>query len=266
MQSLSTHSKNDVRAPETPAAVFENEYTRLRRIEKRIYSDEELTRLPVIGAGHPHYGEWKSRRQSCKRLINYLKKKQSKRSVSLGQAEINPLLILEVGCGNGWLSHRLSELPGTRVTGLDINQTELDQASRVFAGIKGLKFIAGDICSSKIIEERFDLIIFAASIQYFPSFKDTIQQSLRLLNSGGEVHILDTHFYLPGELPEARRRTLEYYRQLGFAEMANHYFHRDINELSAFGYLFLYRPSSFHSFFYRSTNPFPWISIKNEIE
>src|SRR6185437_4430468 len=88
--------------------LFEKQYIQVRSLEGRLYTDQELLHLPDIEPGHPHFREWQTRRRSTRRLLRYL----STRRASMD--------ILEIGCGNGWLSHQLAELPGTRVTGVDI--------------------------------------------------------------------------------------------------------------------------------------------------
>src|SRR5450631_3041834 len=93
----------------TPGNIlFEKKYIVTRSMENRLCTDEELMRLPDISAGHSHYKEWQLRKKSALRLVHYLADKDQ------------DLEILEVGCGNGWLSHQLAEIPGTEVTGLDI--------------------------------------------------------------------------------------------------------------------------------------------------
>ncbi len=76
-----------------------------------------------------------SEKRTARRLVHYL------------GARKKTLEILEVGCGNGWLTHQLADIPGTRVTGLDINFTELQQAARVFSNDPNLRFIHGDMRS-----------------------------------------------------------------------------------------------------------------------
>ena len=143
---------------------FEKLYITLREKEGRVYSDEEVKALPEIRETHPHYNEWQIRKQSSLRLISYLQKKQQ------------ALKILEVGCGNGWLSHRLSGIQRSHVIGSDINFTEIQQAAGVFQNISNLHFIYGHI-ESEIFEERqFDVIVFAASIQYFTSLPGIISK------------------------------------------------------------------------------------------
>jgi ubiquinone/menaquinone biosynthesis C-methylase UbiE len=143
-------------------AGFEQTYLALRLKERRMCSDSEVMFLPDITIDNPHYAEWQLRKESSARLIKYFEKKQKRFS------------LLEVGCGNGWLSHRLSSIAGCEVTGTDINLTELQQAERVFSNIPHLRFVYGCIESENLVAKKFDFIVFAASIQYFSSFSTII--------------------------------------------------------------------------------------------
>src|SRR5690348_1058332 len=81
--------------------LFEKKYIQVRALESRLYTDDELVRLPEIAPSHPRYKEWQGRSQSCRRLIRYLSRRKT------------DLDILEIGCGNGWLTHQLAEIPGS---------------------------------------------------------------------------------------------------------------------------------------------------------
>jgi SAM-dependent methyltransferase len=229
---------------------FEERYLLLRKKENRLYTDEELGDLPAIDSGHPHADEWKMRERSAQRLINYLGKKQS------------PLKILDVGCGNGWLSSRLATIRGSVVIGTDVNFFELQQAARVFEERSNLHFIYGDIETGLFEEKQFDVIVFAASIQYFPSLKEIMQQALRLLKDDGELHIIDSPFYAEAEFEAAKGRSRLYYQAMGFPEMADWYFHHDSASLSDFNHVVLYEPGGLINKFSRNKNPFPWIRIR----
>jgi ubiquinone/menaquinone biosynthesis C-methylase UbiE len=243
---------NHVYIPERlkPDSEFEKKYIGLRLLEQRIYSDEELLMLPSIRKDHIHYQEWQIRKRSCNRLVHYLERKQT------------PLRILEVGCGNGWLSRRLSAVPGSKVIGSDVNFTELQQAARVFSHVPNLLFIYGDVQSEILEKMEFDCIVFASCVQYFPSIKDLVRDCLGLLITGGEIHILDSPFYKAAEKPDARKRTESYYQNLGFPEMANHYFHHTASDLREFEPEILYQPSSFQQYILKNKNPFPWLCIR----
>ena len=243
---------DQVNVPEkvSPVNLFERRYIELRSREQRIYSDEELLQLPAIHKEHPHYTEWQVRKRSADKLLERLLQKQK------------PLQILEVGCGNGWLSKQLVAIHGSKVIGSDVNFTELQQAARVFSHIPNLHFIYGDIRSGLFEEMEFDCIVFAACIQYFPSLPGIVSQALSLLKPGGEMHILDSPFYKPAEIPAARQRTENYYEEAGLPEMATHYFHHTRDELAGIEHELLYDPSALQHFFSKTKNPFPWICIK----
>ena len=230
--------------------LFEKKYITTRSLENRLYSDEEVMRLPDIYPGHTHYREWQLRKRSCKRLVRYLASKG------------RPGAILEVGCGNGWLSHHLATIPGSRVTGLDINFTELQQAARVFSDDPNLYFVHGDLRSGILGEQSFRYIVFAASIQYFPSFKKIVHLALSHLDEGGELHITDTHFYKAADIEPAKRRTLAYYTSLGYPEMADFYFHHDMADLQSFDHSWRFDPLSIGNRIWGRRQGFPWIRIK----
>lgn len=234
---------------QTAGEAFEEMYVAVRNKEGRLYSDKQVARLPDIDAGHKHYKEWKIRKRSSEQLINHLKKEQ------------RSLNILEVGCGNGWLSSKLANIPNASVTGLDPNRIEIEQAQRVF--IKpNLKFIHGSFDSNTFNGSvKFDVIIFAASIQYFPSLKDVIADAFALMSKAGRVHITDTHFYHAQELETAQARTLEYYNSLGFPEMAAKYFHHPLKNILHFKHKTIFDPTTFWNRLTRK-GVFYWIKLK----
>jgi ubiquinone/menaquinone biosynthesis C-methylase UbiE len=229
---------------------FETLYLQLREKERRIYSDEELLNLPEIAETHPHHAEWQMRKESAQRLVNYLQKKQ------------RPLKILEVGCGNGWLSHRVSAVPQSKVIGADINFSEIQQAANTFQHVPNLHFIYSSIDADTFEEKQFDVIVFAASIQYFPSLPRIINETLKLLRPNGEIHILDSHFYSQSELNAARQRSLLYFEAAGFPAMMDWYFHHCLDDIRHHHYTLLYDPASLFTKFSRNKNPFPWILIQ----
>jgi 2-polyprenyl-3-methyl-5-hydroxy-6-metoxy-1,4-benzoquinol methylase len=228
---------------------FEEIYIASRQSESRIYTDEQVAQLPSINLNHIHYDEWQARKRSSDRLKNYLGNKN------------RALSILEIGCGNGWLTAKLAVLKNSTVTGIDINRIELSQARRVFSGMANINFKSGGL---KDIPEdkKFDIIVFAASVQYFPSFERVIRDAFPFLNDGGEIHILDSHFYYPNELESAKKRSLAYYHSTGCDEMADFYFHHSYDSLNGFRYKIIFNPYSLKNKMFRKNDPFPWICIK----
>jgi len=232
---------------------FAKAYHRLRQKEGRVYSDEEVGSLPHISATHQHYKEWQMRKLSCNRLVKYLS--NYKRALN----------ILEVGCGNGWLSSKLVAIPNSHITGIDVNAEELRQAQRVFQNNTNLEFYKRSLQDGLLPGKRFDIIVFAASIQYFSSLKDVLQTASGFSKPGGEIHILDSHFYKQGEISLAKQRSDAYYQSIGFPEMVHHYFHHSFDQLNSFDYTILYNSGSFTFFMSKNKNPFPWICIKQKM-
>jgi ubiquinone/menaquinone biosynthesis C-methylase UbiE len=232
--------------------LFEKKYITIRDLESRLYADDELIKLPDLPMEHPHYKEWQARKRIVNRLYRYLANRH------------RSLEILEVGCGNGWLSRQMAEIPGAKVIGLDINFTELQQAARVFSDDPNLSFVHGDIRSGILSGRRFDCIIFAASIEYFPSLKKIIHACLSILKPNGEVHLIDTRFHKPAELERARKAMLAYYSSFGYPEMADYHYHYCLHDLKSFHYHILHNPHSIRNRFAKNKNTGHWIVIRNK--
>lgn len=244
MPNILTIEKRPLVTTAVSGGTFSQQYHLLRKKEGRICTDEELLLLPNVMPGHIHYNEWQLRKKSCNRLLKYLQQKQPS------------LKILEVGCGNGWLSAQMAALNNTIVTGIDINTEEIKQAKRVFTGKDNLNFISGTLQHSLPPDQLFDVIIFAASLQYFPSVKKIIQSALSRLTLMGEVHILDSVFYKKDELPAARLRSKEYFASVNSPQMANFYFHHGRDTLQQFNYTVLYNPFTLINRAIPGRNPF----------
>lgn len=228
---------------------FEQLYLMVRQKEQRVYSDAEIADLPRIATHHKHSYEWSVRRDSCKSLIRYLKKKNQF------------LKILEIGCGNGWLSHKLAGIPRTEVTGLDINLTELRQAASIFSN-SNLQFVYGDIRENVLRDRQFDIIIFAGSVQYFSSLTEIIHRALKSLTVLGEIHITDSFLYDATTVETAKRNCREYYRNMGLPDMANYYFHHLQSDMYHFNCTMKQQRLSFFKKLLKR-NVFPWFCIRH---
>ena len=230
-------------------------YLRVREKEGRLYSDEVVARLPLVTDGHPLANEWRARSASASRLTRYLSRRPK------------PLTILELGCGNGWLSNFMSK-SGHRVVGVDKNLYELKQAARVFSSNSNLSFLAADIFSAPFAPETFDVILLASAIQYFRNLPELLTTVLRYLKPQGEIHIMDSPLYADAEITDAVHRSQQYYSSLGFPEMAGQYFHHRESDVRIFDPQWLYRPRPrlprWKRFLRSFDSPFPWIVIEKQ--
>lgn len=211
-------------------APFEEQYHQLRRKEGRIYSDSELINLPFGSPGSRHEKEWAARASSMAVLFQHL----SERKITSA---------LEIGCGNGWLAHRLADRLACTVTGVDCNEHELMQAARVFPDTK-LHFVYGDVLSNPFPSASFDLILLSSSLQYFPKVEAIIDCCLRLVSANGEIVIVDTPIYSKEERPAAIARSKTYFDSMGMPDMAKHYFHHTHADLGRYKAEMIFDPRS----------------------
>lgn len=231
---------------------FSSTYIDVREKEERVYTDKVVKELPVIAKAHHYYKEWKLRQKSTKRIIEYL------------IAKNESLKILDLGCGNGWFSNQLSQIPSSEIFAVDVNALELEQAARVFKK-SNLKFIYADIFSSKMdILQDFDIITVNSCFQYFENSKKTLNRLKEKLKPDGELHIVDSPFYKASEIKEAKERTRIYYENIGVPEMTNNYFHHKVECLRGFEILYQPKKNITKRILGKKDSPFMWLKwIKN---
>ncbi|MGB5531204.1 MAG: class I SAM-dependent methyltransferase [Ignavibacteriaceae bacterium] len=230
---------------------FESIYLKVRAKENRIYSADELEILPFASDSNPHKKEWNLRAKSFLRFKKYLKEKKGN------------LNVLDLGCGNGWLSGQLAKMFTHNFYCIDVNFAELKQGKNTFKSDQ-IKFVYADIFTSEIPNSTFDIVILNASTQYFPDLKRLIHKLLAVIKNRGEIHIFDSPIYSETEVESAKQRTKDYYSSMSFSGMTNYYHHHIWKELSGFNYKVLYNPLSFINKFNKliiNDSPFPWIRL-----
>lgn len=227
---------------------FETNYIHLRRKENRLYDEEIIASLPYA-KNVIHKEEWKMRAKSAERVTNYFKDKGG--------------YLLDLGCGNGWFSAMIANNRDMNVFGADINLYELKQAAQLFS-TENLSFLYSDMLNASVPKKIFNYITLNASVQYFKDLKELVNRLFEILSDDGEVHIMDSPFYGQNEIENARQRTISYFKQIGFENMAEYYFHHSWNDLEPFKYKISYSPKKTSILAKLTGNrdiPFPWIRI-----
>jgi ubiquinone/menaquinone biosynthesis C-methylase UbiE len=229
-------------------------YMQLNEKEGRLYNDDRLLQLPLMQYGDKNSKEWAIRKNSLKRLLHYIKQKKEQQH------------ILEVGCGNGWLAAQLARNTKNRITGIDIDNAAIEQAKRVFGNLSNLNYVQFDFNNEYFENQKFDMVIIAASLQYFHSFKKTIATAMEHLTLQGEIHILDTQLYRQNEIAAAKQRREQYLRSVGLEQLAAFYFYHSVEELKKYNHHMLYDPYSWVNRVLHQNNPFHHVIIKNRYQ
>ncbi len=201
----------------------EKNYIEVRKKEGRIYSDDELRFLPGIDPSHKLKYEWEVRKKTMGRIVKHFSKGKKQ-------------TVLEIGCGNGWLANAISVKTGNSLIALDVNRFELRQGVEVFKNNDRLKFAYGNIFENIFPPEIFESAILASAIQYFRDLNQLIERIFYFLKPAGKIYIVDSNFYTDYKVFAAEIRTQNYYKNLGFPEMSDFYYHHRWGELSKFDY------------------------------
>ena len=134
-----------------------------------------------------HYGLWnKGTKNFSEALIN-----TNKRIIDLGEIKSNHK-ILDAGCGIGGTANYISKNTKANITGISLNQSQLDFASN-YSRKHNLKttFRYSDFCDTPFIEDEFDIVYAIESMCHAKDKKDFLNETFRILKPGGKLIILD---------------------------------------------------------------------------
>ncbi len=109
-----------------------------------------------------------------------------------------PLAILDLGAGNGWLSHRLAQR-GHRVAAVDLSDDPRDGLGAYVHYGTAFTPVQADFDHLPFAEAEADLVVFNASLHYSPDCGATLAEALRVLRGGGRLVVMDTPFYRSAE-------------------------------------------------------------------
>jgi len=99
----------------------------------------------------------------------------------------NKKKVLDVGCGNGTLAFQIAE-QGKLVTGLDCSHESIKSASQKNS-YKTIQWVEDDFLNHDFKNEKFDAIVFVASIHHM-NMKDAIEKAKSILEKNGVIIIV----------------------------------------------------------------------------
>jgi HemK-related putative methylase len=188
---------------------FVRQYRTVRRAEGRGGEDAGYYRaLPFVERSDPLAWQWRIRAASYRALLERV-------IVPLERARGVPLEVLDLGAGNGWLSHRLA-LRGHRPMAVDLSDDELDGlgAHRCYGADGAFTAVQADFDRLPLPRAAVDLVVFNAALHYATDVAATLAEALRVLRPNGTIAIVDSPFYRSGD--SGRRMVAE--REASFTE------------------------------------------------
>jgi arsenite methyltransferase len=103
--------------------------------------------------------------------------------------------VLDVGCGSGWLSRRISKLVAHgRVVGMDISDEMIRVARRTSVDHDNILFVTGDVAEIPWEPGFFTHAISVESAYYWPDPAAGAREMYRLLQADGTVWILINYY------------------------------------------------------------------------
>lgn len=130
--------------------------------------------------------------QSCRPYDIFEEKYHLFETLALALAEFIDLTpgahVLDVGCGNGISSRALSDRYGCRILGLDLSE-KMIAAGRSQCPSDTIHLLVGDgeRLLSCVGRQRFDSIVYNASIFIFPDVRRSIREAVDCLKPGGSI-------------------------------------------------------------------------------
>jgi SAM-dependent methyltransferase len=168
-------------------AEFAAAYAQHRAAEGRTYTGTALRALPYLRSG-PHAAQWKVRARSFEAFIRHV----------VNPFGTVPLRILDLGAGNGWLSHRLACMRHNAIA-LDIRDDTVDglgAAAELQTDVAGaFGRVASSFDELPFESGRFDVAVFNASLHYARDLGRALSEAGRVTRTGGILAILDSPFY-----------------------------------------------------------------------
>jgi SAM-dependent methyltransferase len=127
-----------------------------------------------------------------------------------------PLRVLDLGAGNGWLSHQLA-LQDHDVTAVDLLVNQFDGLGAHVHYATEYVPVQAEYDHLPIDGQKVDLLVFNGSVHYSTDYHRTFGEGLRVLQPKGRFVVMDTPIYHdPSSGIEMVRE-----RQLSFAKRYN---------------------------------------------
>jgi SAM-dependent methyltransferase len=177
---------------------FLDQYRAVRARDGYVRHDAAFYRaLPTVSSDDPQRAIWQLRQRSFASLLGFLAARPHQ-----------PTTVLDLGAGNGWLSHRLS-LAGCRVVAVDVLDDDCDGLGAARHYDVAFARIRADFDELPLAPRQFDVVVFNGSLHYAPNVGATLAHAAHCLVDDGALAVLDSPTFISaadGERMRARLR------------------------------------------------------------
>jgi SAM-dependent methyltransferase len=194
---------------------FTREYEIVRAKEGRGSDDASFyLALPHKDLTRRNRWQWKIRCRSFRYLEREILSDLERRTN-------RPLVILDLGAGNAWLSYRLA-LRGHLPVAVDLLANEFDglAAASHYSAILPKLFprFRAELDRLPFADAQCDCVIFNASFHYSENYSRTVGEALRCLRQGGIIAIADSPWYSAEEFGQrmVQERRQDFKGRFGF--------------------------------------------------
>jgi SAM-dependent methyltransferase len=188
---------------------FMQEYQTVRQAEGRGSTEADFYRaLPFQDLSGRFTVDWHIRARSFHKFLSSVLTPLEKRTKQ-------PLHILDLGSGSGWLSSRLAGR-GHHLAALDLQTNIQDGLGAYIYFDAAFTPIQAEFNHLPFTGEQIDCLIYNASFHYSTNYETSLREALRVIKSTGQIVILDSPVYnnaTSGEsmVKERQRQFLEKY-------------------------------------------------------
>jgi SAM-dependent methyltransferase len=173
-------------------APFLDQYRLVREREGYRRATPEFYRaLPDVADNDPQRDEWRVRRESFAHLLQH-----TSDVLAAGGR------ILDLGAGNGWLSHRFAAL-GHKTVAIDWLDDEEDGLGACRHYQVPFAAVQADFDALPFEPGQFDLAVLGGSLHYSASPAATLAEATRMLRPGGALVVMDSPMFAREEDGEA---------------------------------------------------------------
>jgi SAM-dependent methyltransferase len=167
---------------------FGADYALHRAAEGRALPFDAVASLPYLHKG-PFARQWAVKARSFEAFVRRV-------LWPLARTRKGPLFTLDLGAGNGWLSHRLAR-EGHFGLAVDIREDAIDGlgVARALLSGTGFECRVASFDRLPVADAAADLAIFNAALHYSSDLAVTLREARRVVRAGGRIVILDSPFY-----------------------------------------------------------------------